>query len=153
MFVAASSFNSSRRVPAPLTLTAYQWYIDELRSMDDHSRHYYELKSLCVDNNESSSIVLYSRYKFSAEQHRGFSFLWWKETAHEHRRQFSVKSGKNAIPGFPHMLGLLLHGPPGTLCLPNPQRFIFWFWCWQYPSDAYLYYIDMTDLFFRTDTT
>ena len=27
---------------------------------------------------------------------------------------FSAKSGKFAVPGFPHKLGLLLHGPPGT---------------------------------------
>jgi hypothetical protein len=26
---------------------------------------------------------------------------------------FSKKSGKYAIRGFPHKLGLLLHGPPG----------------------------------------
>ena len=28
---------------------------------------------------------------------------------------FQSKSGKYAISGFPHKLGLLLHGPPGTL--------------------------------------
>lgn len=28
---------------------------------------------------------------------------------------FSDKSGKYAIQGFPHKLGLLLHGPPGTV--------------------------------------
>ena len=27
---------------------------------------------------------------------------------------FQSKSGKYAIPGYPHKLGLLLHGPPGT---------------------------------------
>ena len=27
---------------------------------------------------------------------------------------FENKSGKYAIPGYPHKLGLLLHGPPGT---------------------------------------
>jgi MoxR-like ATPase len=27
---------------------------------------------------------------------------------------FQDKSGKYAIQGFPHKLGLLLHGPPGT---------------------------------------
>ena len=28
--------------------------------------------------------------------------------------QFSRRDGKFAIPGYPHKLGLLLHGPPGT---------------------------------------
>ena len=27
---------------------------------------------------------------------------------------FQQKSGKFAVPGFPHKLGLLLFGPPGT---------------------------------------
>jgi ATPase family associated with various cellular activities (AAA) len=28
--------------------------------------------------------------------------------------EFDNKTGKFAIPGYPHKLGLLLHGPPGT---------------------------------------
>jgi len=29
-------------------------------------------------------------------------------------KHFTAKTGKYSVPGYPHKLGLLLHGPPGT---------------------------------------
>lgn len=94
---------------------AYQWYIDELRSMEDHSRHYYELKSLSAGNDESSSTVLYNRYKLSDDKTFDSLFFREKKLLMNIVDNFQSKSGKYAIPGFPHKLGLLLHGPPGSL--------------------------------------
>ena len=96
---------------------AYKWYIDELKSMEDHSRHYYELKSLHGggDDNESSSTVLYNRYKLSDEKTFDSLFFREKKLLLNLVDNFQSKSGKYAISGFPHKLGLLLHGPPGTL--------------------------------------
>ena len=103
---------------------AYQWYIDELRNMEDHSRHYYELKSLCADNKESSSVVLYNRYKLSDDKTFASLFFREKILLMNIVDNFQSKTGKYAIPGFPHKLGLLLHGPPGSLRMPKPLRFI-----------------------------
>ena len=54
------------------------------------------------------------RYELSSE--KTFDSLFFPEKANllyllDH---FSNKTGKFAVPGFPHKLGLLLHGPPGT---------------------------------------
>merc|ERR1712066_557844 len=37
-----------------------------------------------------------------------------KDTLLKIVNDFAAKTGKYSIPGYPHKLGLLLHGPPGT---------------------------------------
>lgn len=101
---------------------AYQYYVKKLESSQDLSRYLYILlKSKTPvgnnggdDGNSSNSNRLYKRYKLSDE--KTFETLFFREkkkllTVIEH---FTNKTGKYAIRGYPHKLGLLLHGPPGT---------------------------------------
>eukprot|EP00934_Nitzschia_sp_Nitz4_P006844 Nitzschia sp. Nitz4//scaffold67_size101165//54792//56993//NITZ4_004530-RA/size101165-processed-gene-0.59-mRNA-1//-1//CDS//3329556477//6834//frame0 len=99
--------------------TAYQWYLQELKKMEDDSRYYYEMKVPEIkltgnDDDDNSSGIMYKRYKLSEE--KTFDSLFFRE---KHNllalvNNFNAKSGKYAIKGYPHKLGLLLHGPPGT---------------------------------------
>lgn len=93
---------------------AYQWYIDELRSMEDNSRYFYELKDLRQGDDESSSTILYNRFRLSDEKTFDSLFFRQKDLLLNLVDSFQSKTGKYAISGFPHKLGLLLHGPPGT---------------------------------------
>eukprot|EP00980_Cylindrotheca_fusiformis_P020106 scaffold7176_cov134-Cylindrotheca_fusiformis.AAC.3 len=99
--------------------TAYKWYIDELRKLEDNSRYLYEMKQpeLKIGNTDDdgdSNGIKYKRYKLSDE--KTFDSLFFKEKPEllgliEH---FTNKTGKYSIKGYPHKLGVLLHGPPGT---------------------------------------
>jgi chaperone BCS1 len=66
------------------------------------------------DQAETSSSHVYKRYKLSDD--KTFDTLFFKEKENLLRlvSHFTAKTGKYAIRGFPHKLGLLLHGPPGT---------------------------------------
>jgi len=101
---------------------AYKWYIGELRKMEDNSRYLYEMKIVDRktgglsddDGGDSSNGTNYKRYKLSDE--KSFDSLFFKEKKNllgliDH---FTNKTGKYAIRGYPHKLGVLLHGPPGT---------------------------------------
>jgi chaperone BCS1 len=101
--------------------TAYRWYMDQLRSLEDNARYLYELKSLSAstgaddgDSGSNSNGMLYTRYKLSNEKTFDSLFFPQKDTLLSLIQHFTNKSGKYAIPGYPHKLGLLLHGPPGT---------------------------------------
>eukprot|EP00928_Gymnodinium_smaydae_P014898 TRINITY_DN1546_c0_g4_i1.p1 TRINITY_DN1546_c0_g4~~TRINITY_DN1546_c0_g4_i1.p1 ORF type:complete len:517 (-),score=100.38 TRINITY_DN1546_c0_g4_i1:180-1730(-) len=63
---------------------------------------------------ESAGARSYKRYKLS--DHKTFESLFFdeKESLVGILKHFTNKSGKYAIAGYPHKLGLLLHGPPGT---------------------------------------
>jgi chaperone BCS1 len=97
---------------------AYQWYLKELRSLEDSSRYLYEMQtngdSKSDEGNSSNGSRHYKRYQLSDE--KTFNSLFFDEKAKllamiDH---FTNKTGKYAIEGYPHKLGLLLHGPPGT---------------------------------------
>lgn len=100
---------------------AFKWYIGELRKMEDNSRYLYEMKVPDVkisssndDSGSDSSGTSYKRYKLSDE--KSFDNLFFKEKKGllgliDH---FTNKTGKYSIKGYPHKLGVLLHGPPGT---------------------------------------
>jgi len=98
---------------------AYQWYLDELKSMQDSSRYMYEMlatgtKKADDDGGASAEIQKYRRYKLSDEKTFHSLFFPEKEALLKLLEDFSTRSGKYAIPGYPHKLGLLCHGPPGT---------------------------------------
>ena len=99
--------------------TAYRWYIKTLRKSEDSSRHLYELKSTgyqryAPSGQEAPLQCRYTRYKLSDE--KTFDSLFFRAKADLLRllQQFRTRTGKYAIKGYPHKLGLLLHGPPGT---------------------------------------
>lgn len=89
---------------------AYQWYLGELKKMDDNSRYLYEMQM----KGDSGGSRSYKRYKLSDD--KTFDSLFFEEKAGllAILKHFVNKTGKYAVKGYPHKLGLLLHGPPGT---------------------------------------
>merc|ERR1719183_3051041 len=63
---------------------------------------------------EASSSFKYKRYKLS--DHKTFDAIFFRERPSILKllADFKDKAGKYGIPGYPHKLGLLLPGPPGT---------------------------------------
>ena len=96
----------------------YAWYITELKKQEDNSRYLYEMqlnpgKSSGGDDDSSASRV-FKRYKLSDEKQFSSLFFDDKEKLLAVLKHFTGKTGKYAVQGYPHKLGLLLHGPPGT---------------------------------------
>lgn len=91
---------------------AYKWYLEQLRSLEDNSRYLYELKKNGSD--EDSDGNCYKRYKLSDEKTFESLFFREKENLLKIIDNFTSKTGKYSIKGYPNKLGLLLHGPPGT---------------------------------------
>jgi len=98
----------------------YEWYLKELRKLQDHSRYLYEMQVKSGDSGggegapPSDGNRQYKRYKLSDE--KSFASLYFpeKDALLGILEHFTNKTGKYAIQGYPHKLGLLLHGPPGT---------------------------------------
>ena len=101
---------------------AYQWYMDQLRKLDDNSRYFYELKvreaksasSSGGDDDDGHDGCTYKRYKLSDEKTFDSLFFREKDSLLSIIKHFNDKTGKYSIKGYPHKLGILLHGPPGT---------------------------------------
>ena len=98
---------------------AYQWYLNELRKLDDHARYLYELKSreTALEGDEgypSSAGRFYTRYRLSDEKTFQSLFFQQKESLLKMIQHFTNRTGKYSIPGYPHKLGLLLSGCPGS---------------------------------------
>lgn len=100
---------------------AYVWYLNELRQLEDDSRYLYELKSVDSSNGWGSdyydggySDFVYTRYKLSDEKTFQSLFFQQKENLLKLIEHFENRTGKYCIKGYPHKLGILLHGPPGT---------------------------------------
>lgn len=94
---------------------AYEWYISQLRTLEDDSRYLYELAnsgSSGEDGDESRR--KYKRYQLSDEKTFESLFFKEKENILKVVNHFTNKTGKYRIKGYPNKLGLLLHGPPGT---------------------------------------
>lgn len=103
---------------------AFQWYVKQMEQTEDHSRYMYNLVSgmdgIGGANNEegggegAQSSHKYKRYKLSDYKDFGSLFFPEKDMLLKMLHNFETKSGKYSVPGYPHKLGLLLHGPPGT---------------------------------------
>lgn len=91
---------------------AYDWYLDELRKLEDNSRHYYELQQ--INGEDEGGSANYKRFKLADEKTFESLFFKSKDAMLKIVKNFTEKTGKYAIKGYPHKLGLLLHGPPGT---------------------------------------
>ena len=104
-----------------LIKTAVEWYKSELMSSRDDARYLYTMNvqerysfgNTDKDNGDSDA-TKYKRYKLS--DHKTFESLFFPEKAGllQLLDDFQKKSGKYGVSGYPHKLGLLLHGPPGT---------------------------------------
>lgn len=63
---------------------------------------------------QNAQSMCYKRYKLSEDKTFKSFFHPEKKSLLLLLEQFIKKTGKFAIPGYPHKLGLLLYGPPGT---------------------------------------
>ncbi|CAM9180173.1 unnamed protein product [Ectocarpus sp. 4 AP-2014] len=99
---------------------AFRWYCEEMKSTEDHGRYLYTLianegfASSPGKDNREGPVRKYKRYRLSDGKDFGSLFFPEKDTLLRILQHFEDKSGKYAIKGYPHKLGLLLHGPPGT---------------------------------------
>lgn len=99
---------------------AYEWYMSELRKLEDNSRYMYEIqtssqrKSGDDDGDLSQQGMVYARYHLSEEKKFDSLFFQQKRALMQLVDHFQSKTGKYGVNGYPHKLGLLLHGPPGT---------------------------------------
>jgi mitochondrial chaperone BCS1 len=91
---------------------AYDYYVEEIKKAETNHRHFYELKTAGDDDNGDNDE--YTRYRLSDEKTFDSLFFPEKEALLRMLTHFLERSGKYAIKGYPHKLGLLLHGPPGT---------------------------------------
>lgn len=87
--------------------TAYKRYTDQMREDEEQTGRYMYTP---LPKSEGH----WKRYKLSDEKHFGTLFFPQKEQLLHLLASFEKKAGKFAISGYPHKLGLLLHGPPGT---------------------------------------
>lgn len=97
--------------------TAYEWYIEELRKSEGTAkRYYYELQSqpLGIADRRGRQQRRYTRFELSSEKTFGSLFFPERDSILKLVESFMKKEGKYAIKGYPHKLGILLHGPPGT---------------------------------------
>jgi mitochondrial chaperone BCS1 len=65
-------------------------------------------------DSESKNTMIYKRYRLSDEKTFKCYFSEKKASLLRLVDHFLGKTGKFAIEGYPHKLGILLHGPPGT---------------------------------------
>lgn len=100
---------------------AYEWYLNKLKALDDQSRYFYELSTSPVpkgqqddDQEPTKRGNIFKRYKLSDEKTFDSLFFHQKQRLLTTIEHFEKKTGKYAVKGYPHKMGLLLHGPPGT---------------------------------------
>ncbi|CAM9165519.1 unnamed protein product [Choristocarpus tenellus] len=109
-------------------LKAFEWYKAEMTRREDHGRHLYTLLSddddadtgghdnsdgACSERG-SSDLIKYKRYKLTDDKDFDTLFFPEKDKLLALLKRFEDRSGLYAIKGYPHKLGILLHGPPGT---------------------------------------
>lgn len=98
---------------------AYKFYIAQMSKENKDCRYFFQPMTQTSSNGDgessSGSSVKYKRYPLSDSKTFGNGFFHPdKESMLALVDHFTNKTGKFAIAGFPHKLGLLLHGPPGT---------------------------------------
>ena len=100
---------------------AVEWYRGEMLALKDSKRYMYTMTTVEApskpkppDESSRTSRIRYKRYALS--QHKTFDSLWFpqKDALLSLLDDFTKKEGKYAVGGFPHKMGLLLHGPPGA---------------------------------------
>ncbi|CAD7700063.1 unnamed protein product [Ostreobium quekettii] len=96
---------------------ALQMYKDKMGEKKDTARYFYTPQfsySRGTDAEDKNTGMIYKRYQLSEEKTFDSFFHPEKEELLRLVDHFVHKKGKFAIPGYPHKLGVLLHGPPGT---------------------------------------
>jgi chaperone BCS1 len=99
---------------------AFEWYVKQVEAQTDDSRYLYMMQVADAGGGDEDEDEgggdgpKYKRYKLSGEKTFDSLFFPQKEKLLHLLRHFTERTGKFSIPGYPHKLGLLLHGPPGT---------------------------------------
>ncbi|RLN14495.1 hypothetical protein BBJ28_00006422 [Nothophytophthora sp. Chile5] len=92
--------------------------IERRKHVEDKSRYFYiqadTSTSATGGDDKAKSVVAYKRYALGEGKTFENLFFEEKEQVLQLLDNFTTRSGKFAIKGFPYKLGLLLHGPPGT---------------------------------------
>lgn len=113
----ANGRQAEERIDA-LVQKAFIWYRKSLEAKKDEKRYLYMMLRNPGSNSgtdEPGNLNrLYKRYELSEEKTFSSLFFPQKSALLYILDHFKNKTGKFAIPGFPHKLGILLHGPPGT---------------------------------------
>ena len=101
---------------------AFKWYCEQVAAQTDHSRYLYLMQIAASgagsgddddDDDDGDGGPKYKRYKLSDA--KTFDTLFSAEgTASASIKSFYWAYGQVCDSGYPHKLGLLLHGPPGT---------------------------------------
>eukprot|EP00041_Stephanoeca_diplocostata_P018672 m.392766 g.392766 ORF g.392766 m.392766 type:complete len:799 (-) comp21085_c0_seq1:478-2874(-) len=88
----------------------FSWYREKKAAEQDNSRYFLQAQQKKEGDTEFS----YKKYQLS--DHKTFDTLYFpeKDSLLQLADDFLQKRGKFSIKGFPHKLGLLLDGPPGT---------------------------------------
>ncbi|RLN73789.1 hypothetical protein BBJ28_00014463 [Nothophytophthora sp. Chile5] len=84
------------------------------RHVTDKLRYFYIQSGTRSASESEAAGVTYKRYALGEEKTFENLFFEEKEQVVQLLDNFTNKSGKFNIKGFPYKLGLLLHGPPGT---------------------------------------
>jgi hypothetical protein len=91
---------------------AYSWFMSELKKLENNDRFFFDLKGF-----EGRGLIKSPTFgKFKLGDGKTFDSLFSQQCRSLLTivDQFESKSGKYAVAGYPHKLGLLLHGLPGT---------------------------------------
>jgi chaperone BCS1 len=86
---------------------AHDWYWEQIRLQTQGVRYMY-----FPENTKEKWKC--QKYPLSDDKKFEYMFFQEKERVLATLRHFLRKTGKYGVPGYPHKLGLLLHGPPGT---------------------------------------
>ena len=91
---------------------AYSWFMSEQKKLENNDRFFFDLKGFEGRGHMKSPAF----GKFKLGDGKTFDSLFSQQCRSLLTivDQFESKSGKYAVPGYPHKLGLLLHGLPGT---------------------------------------
>jgi mitochondrial chaperone BCS1 len=89
------------------------WYIKHIASTEDHTRYMYS-PFTTFDTTLKSHVMSYKRHALSDS--KCFDSMFFPRKTHIVKMvdDFMYKRGKYSKRGFPHKLGILLHGAPGT---------------------------------------
>ncbi|KAK3252781.1 hypothetical protein CYMTET_37942 [Cymbomonas tetramitiformis] len=100
---------------------AFAYYKKKMNSLADSGRYFYSPISAPKasaggegENGGEGNNMHFKRYKLSDAKSFASFFHPEKKNLLRLIEHFTHKTGKFAIAGYPHKLGLLLHGPPGT---------------------------------------
>mmetsp|Transcript_11820 Transcript_11820/g.21624 ORF Transcript_11820/g.21624 Transcript_11820/m.21624 type:complete len:577 (-) Transcript_11820:267-1997(-) len=97
---------------------AFEWYKEQMAlTTDTNTKFMYILsndETRGYHGSQENTAIQCRRYKLSFNKTFDSLFFPEKQGILKVLENFQQKKGKYGIPGYPHKLGLLLHGPPGT---------------------------------------